>query len=176
MYSIVRFAYCLTHWTYNRFLSLPVQTTLHDTVCNRRRLATVATHNLAAITPPLSYSTRPPEEISLLPLGYSKEMTAKAFIALLEANKAPSRGGGGGKKSASAAARKPADPQAAALSKYLDLIQGQSTLAYLSDSAGSVISLPPLTNSSNTMVRVYATRSAKLQYLCCMSVQSALAV
>ena len=130
-----------------------MQTTLHDTVCNRRRLATVATHKLDSIAPPLSYSTCPPEEISLVPLGYSQMMTAKAFISLLEANRAPSRGGG--KKSAAAAAKKPADPQAAALSKYLDLIQGHSTVAFLADSAGSVISLPPLTNSSSTMVCVH---------------------
>lgn len=144
-------AACYTFLHCSLLFSSSVQTTLHETVCNRRRLATVATHKLSVVAPPLSYSSRPPEEVSLIPLGYSQEMTAKAFISLLEANRAPSRGGG--KKSAvAAAAKKPADPQAAALSKYLDLIQGHSMVAFLADSEGSVISLPPLTNSSSTMV------------------------
>ena len=146
---ILLFIYTSYKIAYTLLFSSPSQTMLHDTVCNRRRLATVATHKLEAITPPLSYSTRPPEEVSLVPLGYSQEMTAKVFISLLEANKTPSRGGG--KKSA-AVTKKPTDPQAAALSKYLDLIQGHSTVAFLADSEGSVISLPPLTNSSSTMV------------------------
>ena len=89
------------------------QTKLHDTVCKRRRAATIATHDLLKISPPLSFMCRPAEDITLTPLGRSEPMTCQKFVEYLEANKPDKSRGGGGRKGAA----KQVDPAAAALSK-----------------------------------------------------------
>ena len=94
-----------------------MQTKLHDTVCKRRRAATIATHDLLKLSPPLSFVCHPAEDITLTPLGRSEPMTCRKFIQHLEANKPDkTRGGGGGGKKGAAAAKQ-VDPAAAALSK-----------------------------------------------------------
>ena len=90
-----------------------LQTKLHDTVCKRRRAATIATHDLLKLTPPLSFICQPAESISLTPLGWSEPVSCKKFLGHLEANKPDKTQGGGGKKGAA----KQVDPAAAALSK-----------------------------------------------------------
>ena len=85
-------------------------------MCRRRRAATIATHDLLKLSPPLSFMCHPADDITLTPLGRSEPMTCRKFIEHLEANKPDkTRGGGGGKKGAAAA--KQVDPTAAALSK-----------------------------------------------------------
>lgn len=94
-----------------------MQTKLHDTVCKRRRAATIATHDLLKLSPPLSFVCHPAEDITLTPLGRSEPMTCRKFIEHLEANKPDkTRGGGGGGKKGAAAAKQ-VDPVAAVLSK-----------------------------------------------------------
>ncbi len=88
---------------------LPPQTKLHDTVCKRRRVATIATHDLSKLSLPLSYSCAPADAISILPLGGGPLVIVRDFLARLEANR-PERGGGGRRA-------KPQDPAAAVLSK-----------------------------------------------------------
>lgn len=132
---------------------LAIQTTLHDTVCHKRKLVTIATHNMAALTPPLLYDARPLEDVSLTPLGYTQPTTAKDFMALLQENKLPARAGKKNNKPKKAGvvdAEKKIDPIAASLSKYLDLVEGRDEIAMLSDSTSCVFSLPPLTNSEVT--------------------------
>ena len=96
------------------------------------------------------YDARPLGEVLLIPIGYENEMSAKEFLDLLETNRAPSRGG-----KRSAAVKKTTDPQAAALSKYLGLVQGHDKIALLEDGDKRVLSLPPLTNCAHTMVGEY---------------------
>ncbi len=93
------------------------QTKLHDTVCKRRRVATVATHDLNKITPPLRYSCQSAEAISLRPLNCTKVVSARAFIRHLEASKQDKRGGAGGGKKGQASAAKQPDPAIVALQK-----------------------------------------------------------
>lgn len=88
------------------------QTKLHDTVCKRRRAATIATHDLLKLSPPLNFTCHSAEDITLTPLGRSEPMTCQKFIEHLEANK-PDKTRGGKK----GAAAKQVDPAAAALSK-----------------------------------------------------------
>lgn len=87
---------------------LPPQTKLHDTICKRRRVATIATHDLAKLSWPLAYLCGPAEAISFRPLGSGSLVTVKEFLGHLEANR-PERGGG--------RRAKPQDPAAAVLSK-----------------------------------------------------------
>ncbi len=87
--------------------SLP-QTKLHDTVCKRRRVATIATHDLSKVSLPLTYSCAPADAITMLPLGGSSPLTVQEFLGRLEANRADK---GAGRKA------KPVDPAAAVLSK-----------------------------------------------------------
>ena len=72
------------------FISL--QTKLHDTVCKRRRSATIATHDLAKVTPPVSYSVAPATDVAMTPLGWSEEVKVQQFLDHVEANK-PGSGG-----------------------------------------------------------------------------------
>ena len=41
------------------------QTKLHDTVCQKRQAATIATHDLASVKAPLTYDAKPPAEITV---------------------------------------------------------------------------------------------------------------
>jgi hypothetical protein len=61
------------------------QTRLHDTVCNKRQLATIATHDLALLPPgPLHYMARPPAKLKLVPLGQDQEVTAIELVQQLQ--------------------------------------------------------------------------------------------
>lgn len=156
---------------YKEFIAL--QTKLHDTVCKRRRVATIATHDLAKLSPPLSLVCQPAAAISITPLGQTEGTTAQLFLELLEANKYDSRKGGGRRA-------KPQDPAAAALSKYAQFVDA-SEMVCLHDSRGVVVSLPPLTNSdqskiepttSDVLLEVTSTESLAS----CKSVMDALVV
>ena len=85
-------------------------------MCKRRRVATIATHDLSKLNPPLNYSCLPAEAITFTPLGWSKTVVAKSFLEHLEASKQDKRGGGG-KKNKATASTKVQDQAAAALSK-----------------------------------------------------------
>ena len=73
------------------FISL--QTSLHDTVCKRRRSATIATHDLAKLTPPITYLAATATDITMTPLGWSRKVKVQEFVSHIEVNK-PERSGG----------------------------------------------------------------------------------
>lgn len=93
---------------FKEFIGL--QTILHDTVCKRRRSATVATHDLAKVVPPVTYLAATATDITMTPLGWSKEVKVQDFVSHIESNK-PDRSGGGKKA-------KGVDTSAASLFKY----------------------------------------------------------
>jgi hypothetical protein len=93
-------------------------------------VATIATHNLNAMKPPLQYACSAAGDISFMPLNWTKSVSVQAFLRHLEASKQDKRGGGGGGRGgkggagkgkkgghASAAAAAPVDPTSAALTK-----------------------------------------------------------
>ena len=146
-----------------QFLSL--QSKLHDTICKRRRSATIATHDLTKIYTPVTYLAATATEVTMTPLGWSRKVKVQEFLDRVEANKP----GSGGRKA------KGVDISAAALFKlalslslslYCTIIEcvcvcvccrylqyvNREDMVYLKDSSGTVISLPPLTNSENTKV------------------------
>lgn len=152
--AIVRGVDLTQEVAHKEFITL--QTKLHDTVCKRRRVATIATHNLSTMSPPLRYSCSPATAISFTPLNWPKLVTAQRFLRHLESSKQDKRGGGGGgggkgKKGGQSVAAPVADPVSTALSKYLQFVNADA-MVFLQDSAGLVISLPPLVNSEVTKI------------------------
>ena len=132
-------------------------------MCKRRRSATIATHDLVKMSPPITYLVAPATDITMMPLGWREEVKVQQFLDHVEANK-PDRSGG--KKA------KGVDTTAAVLyksvmqwlcdmvlmvtailchSRYLQYVTREE-MAYLRDSCNTVISLPPLTNADNTKV------------------------
>lgn len=79
-------------------------------MCKRRRLATIATHDLSSLSPPLFYSSAMAAKIKLHPLGWKEPASAAQFLSHLEKNRPDASRGG--KKVYSV------DAAAAQLSKY----------------------------------------------------------
>ena len=61
-------------------ISSSYQTKLHESVCDQRTLATIATHDLSSLVFPLEYEAVAPGDIELLPLGKHKEISAEQLI------------------------------------------------------------------------------------------------
>jgi hypothetical protein len=65
---------------------LLLQTRLHDGLCQKRQLATIATHDLALLPAgPLHYLARPPKRIKLVPLAQDKQISATELFQKLQA-------------------------------------------------------------------------------------------
>ena len=60
--------------------TLHFQTKLHETACDHRAVATIATHCLKALSFPLVYEALPLDEISMVPLGKQKLFTATELV------------------------------------------------------------------------------------------------
>jgi len=61
------------------------QTKLHDTVCEKRNAATIATHDLASLCPDkIVYAAYPPDEIKICPLGRTNHVTGSELFAQLQ--------------------------------------------------------------------------------------------
>ena len=88
--TVIRGVALATEDSMRQFISL--QTKLHDSVCKRRRSATIATHDLAKVTPPISYLVSPATDVAMTPLGWSEEVKVQQFLDDVEANK-PGSGG-----------------------------------------------------------------------------------
>ncbi|RMZ96192.1 leucine-rich repeat-containing 47-like [Brachionus plicatilis] len=117
-----------------KFLSL--QTKLHEEDCQKRTLATIATHDLQNIKDKLCYMAEDPTKIELVPLGRKYPIQASEyFFKLLDEAEAERK------------AKK--RNQLSGIYKYLTLVEKQSKFAFLEDSE-AIISLPPLTNADKT--------------------------
>nr|XP_057940929.1 leucine-rich repeat-containing protein 47 [Doryrhamphus excisus] len=118
---------------------LIAQTKLHEEICEKRTIATIATHDVQLLKGPLVYEAQPPTQLKIVPLG-RKEMTAVELIRhlQLEANEL----------------RKQKKRQnVTGLHKYLQLLQGKALYPCLVDAEGHVISFPPITNSEKTKIK-----------------------
>ncbi|RXG67401.1 Leucine-rich repeat-containing protein 47 [Armadillidium vulgare] len=118
---------------------LSIQTKLHEGICEKRISATIATHDLGKINSPLHYCLREPEKILIQPLNKTEKVSAKEFY--------------NGLKSEADAMRKQLKRNTTSgLHKYLSLVEGLEKWAVLTDSKGTVISFPPITNSYDTRI------------------------
>jgi hypothetical protein len=62
-----------------------LQTKLHDTVCQKRNAATIATHDMASLSPGnIVYTACPPSEIKICPLGRADHVTGSELFAQLQ--------------------------------------------------------------------------------------------
>ena len=99
---------------------MAMQEDLHLGVCRNRKKSSIGVHNLAPISFPISYGTVGRSEM-FVPLGSSHEMSVKDILEKTETGIA-----------------------------YADLLQGFAKVPILRDSAGHIISLPPVINAAST--------------------------
>ncbi|XP_029202678.2 leucine-rich repeat-containing protein 47-like [Acropora millepora] len=125
--------------TLKKFIS--IQTKLHDSLCEHRTLATVATHDLASLKFPLEYEGVSPSEVHLIPLGRHKEMTAEQLIKDLRTEALKQK------------QKLKKNPFKTGLYKYLSLVEDAQLYAVVRNSDKSVISFPPVTNSENSKIK-----------------------
>jgi phenylalanyl-tRNA synthetase beta chain len=104
--------------SYKGFIDL--QEKLHHTLCRRRTLASVGTHDLSKITPPFRYTALPPKDIRFVPLKRTQEVDGHGLMEVLEEDNH--------------------------LNKFLHIIRDKPTYPVILDSTGAVLSLPPIIN------------------------------
>ncbi|KAM4651900.1 leucine-rich repeat-containing protein 47 [Discoglossus pictus] len=119
-----------------RFLT--AQTKMHEEICDKRTLATIATHDLQLVKGPLLYDARPPKEFTVIPLG-RKEVNAKELLRQLQFDAEEQR-------------KQKKRQNVSGLHKYLHLLDGKENYPCLVDAENTVISFPPITNSDKTKI------------------------
>ncbi|XP_029013181.1 leucine-rich repeat-containing protein 47 [Betta splendens] len=120
-----------------RFLT--AQTKLHDDLCGKRTIATIATHDVQLLKGPLVYGVKAPTQLKIVPLG-RKEMTAVELMRHLQLEADELR-------------KQKKRQNVTGLHKYLQLLQGKPFYPCLVDVEGHVISFPPITNSEKTKIK-----------------------
>ncbi|XP_046963954.1 leucine-rich repeat-containing protein 47-like [Vanessa cardui] len=117
---------------------IQMQNKLHDTVCDKRNVATIATHDLSKIPPGnVVYTAKPPSKLSLKPLSRAKAYTGEQLFQQLTVE-------------ADSLRKEKKRNVYSGIHKYLYLLEGKPKYPCLEDSAGRVISFPPITNSDDT--------------------------
>ncbi|XP_031566774.1 leucine-rich repeat-containing protein 47-like [Actinia tenebrosa] len=120
---------------------ITIQTKLHESICDQRTVATIATHDLSTLTLPLMYDAAAPTEINLVPLGRQKQMNAEEFVSVLKTEALKQK------------QKTKRNTLKSGLYKFLSLVEGAPLYAFLRDSAGTTVSLPPVTNSEACKIK-----------------------
>ncbi|KAF8630338.1 hypothetical protein AX15_002988 [Amanita polypyramis BW_CC] len=132
-----------TPLSYASFIDL--QDKLHQNICRRRQLVSIATHDLDALKPPFRYEARAPKDIKFVPLGKNKQYTAEELMTVYESEKY--------------------------LARYLHIIRDSPVYPAMYDAEDRVMSMPPIVNSEyskitlntrNVFIDVTATDQTKL--------------
>ncbi|KAK4321436.1 hypothetical protein Pmani_007756 [Petrolisthes manimaculis] len=118
---------------------IDLQTKLHEGVCEKRLAATIATHDLKKVQGPVRYQARPPEDIHIHPLVRGKVVSARQLYQGL-------------KQDAHNQRKQQKRNAPTGIHKYLHIVEKWTLWPCLVDVTGTVISLPPLTNSENTKI------------------------
>ena len=118
---------------------LQIQNKLHDQegACNKRQAATIATHDLSAVTFPLRYSALEPELLVIQPLRASAESTGRDLVAKLN-------------EEAEAQRKKEKRSTYSGIHKYLYLLKNLAQYPVLLDAQERALSFPPITNAELT--------------------------
>lgn len=120
-----------------RFLN--VQTGLHDGICGKRTIATIAVHDLDKIKGQVKFDVKPPSKMRFQALGRNKEMSAtELYKALMD--------------EAEALRKEKKRSTFSGIHKYLYLLKGKTRFSCLIDSEGTILSFPPITNSETSKV------------------------
>jgi hypothetical protein len=122
------------------------QTKLHDGMCKKRELATIATHDLDQVTSKsLRYAAKHKDDINIMPLGRHKTITANEYYSNLKAE-------------AEVIRKEKKRSNFTGIHKFLHLLDDQESFAFLETETGTTLSLPPLTNSEVTRLSVNTKR------------------
>ena len=108
---------------------MQLQEKLHETLCRRRRKASIGVYDLGKVKPPITYTALKPEEIVFTPLEEAKPMRAGEILSKTRKGL-----------------------------EYGHLLKGLPRYPLLVDSKGQVLSMPPIVNSEETKVTL-ETRS-----------------
>lgn len=131
---------------------LQFQTKLHDNLCKKRELATIATHDFDLINSKhLRYAAMHKDEVKIQPLGRrDKMLTGSEYFNVL-------------KNEAEAIRKEKKRSQVTGVYKFLQLLEDKNEFAFLEATDTKVcLSLPPLTNSENTKMSM-STKSIFLE-------------
>lgn len=125
---------------------LQFQTKLHDGVCKKRELATIATHDFDFIlSNTLRYAAKSKGDINIMPLGRHKDITADEYYNKM-------------KDEADAIRKEKKRSQFTGIYKFLHLLDDQQNFSFLATDTGTTLSLPPLTNSEVTKLSTNTKR------------------
>lgn len=138
-------ATCLVHdisfteETFKKFIQL--QTKLHDNICEKRNMATIATHDLKKLPvgSDLTYTAMSPKELSIKPLNRTTNMSGAELFQKLQTEAENLR-------------KEKKRNVYSGIHKYLYLLEGKEKYPCLMNSLKEVISFPPITNSEITKV------------------------
>ncbi|KZC10612.1 Leucine-rich repeat-containing protein 47 [Dufourea novaeangliae] len=126
--------------SFKKFIQL--QTKLHDGICEKRNVATIATHDFKLIKPgDLTYTAKPPTELEIRPLMRSNIYTGAALFQQLQTEADNLR-------------KEKKRNVYSGIHKYLYLLEGKPLFPCLLDASEQVISFPPITNSDVTKMSV----------------------
>ena len=117
---------------YASFIDL--QDKLHQNICRKRTLVAIGTHDLATLAPPFVYDARAPTDINFVPLSQTRSFRGDALIDFYRT-----------------------DPSAKHIKPYVDIIAHSPVFPVITDSRGTVLSLPPLINGDHSKITL-ATR------------------
>ncbi len=102
---------------------MQLQEKLHETLCRRRRKASIGVYDIDKVKPPIAYTALKPEEIAFTPLEEARQMSASEILS--------------------------ENPKGV---EYRHLLEGLPRYPLLVDSRGQVLSMPPIVNSEETKV------------------------
>ncbi|KEP61270.1 UNVERIFIED_CONTAM: phenylalanine--tRNA ligase, beta subunit protein [Hammondia hammondi] len=102
------------------------QDKLHHTLCRRRSLVAIGTHDLSKVQPPFVYDARPPKNFEFVPLGCDSQMNGEQVMAHFSNH--------------------------LQLKAYLPLIQNSPAYPLILDAKDRILSLPPIINSEFSKV------------------------
>jgi hypothetical protein len=118
---------------------LQLQTKLHKGVCENRKIATIATHDLSAVKGPLRYTTMKPELLKIEPLDGSKPVSATRLMKRLL-------------KEAEEIRKDKKRSQVSGIHQYVHMLDRWEEYPCLLDATDRVLSFPPVTNSGITKI------------------------
>ncbi len=114
---------------YASFIDL--QDKLHNNICRKRTLVAIGTHDMDAVRPPFTYDARAPSDIEFVPLSQKKAFKADALMEFYRT-----------------------DPSVKHIKPYVDIIAGSPVYPVITDSAGVVLSLPPIINGDHSRIKL----------------------
>ncbi len=117
---------------YKSFIDL--QDKLHQNICRRRTYVAIGTHDLDTIKGPFRYQALKPEDINFVPLTApdGKVFNSKQLLDHYRT-----------------------DPSCKHLKPYTDIIYDSPVYPVIYDSAGTVLSLPPIINGHHSRIQLH---------------------